>query len=141
MGETNTMYSKMEFIVFFHVFTTWNACCFVIRFPSCRLINIFQNRISCFLSQFYPAILTWTLHFPVWTTKLEMFRRGLPCWFCVVKRHESKISRCLFFGISKCHANINKIHVQMGYKNTIVQRKRNTWHSISIYRCGWRTGP
>jgi hypothetical protein len=53
-----TIYSKMEFIVFFHVFTTWNACCPVIHFPSCCLINIVQNGISCFLSQVYPAILT-----------------------------------------------------------------------------------
>jgi len=154
-----SIYSKMEFIVFFHVFTMecllfcnlfswdffidigckrynpkWNKSC-------CHLIIIFQNGISCFVSQVYPAILTWTLHFPVWTTKLKMFSRGLPCWFCVAKRHENEISRCLFFGISKCNANINKIHAQMGYKNTIIQRKRNTWHCVSIFRCGWRTGP
>ena len=105
-----TIYSKMEFFVLFLVCSMWYACCFVIRFFYWCLINIIQNRIFCFLLQGNTAVLTWTSIFSAWTSRLEVFRRGLPCWFCVAKRHKDKISRCLFIGISKYHANIDEMH-------------------------------
>ena len=53
--------------------------------------------------------------------------------FCAANRHKNEISWCLFVEISKCHANINKMHAQVEYKNTIIQRKRNTRHGISVF--------
>jgi hypothetical protein len=80
-----------------------------------------------------------------------VFQHGLPNLKCSEEdcladfvlqrvRHKNEISWFLFVGISKCHADTNKMHAQMGYKNTVIKRKRDTRHSGSVFWGGRRTG-
>ncbi len=91
--QYNPKWNKLSFC---HVFTNWNALSFCNSFTCVLFIDVWSifskvDVLICITSlSIYSKIY---FFFSAWTTKLKMFRRGLPCWFCVAKRHKNEIGK------------------------------------------------